>query len=159
MPCNFEGKIPGHGFFKNSAVSWHLSLRGQCMPGTQGKSRSNRSGSHCSLWNTKIHFYGQGFPTPNFNSRFNPDQLCDLSSSCLEFLYLQSMDNAGKIFVSVWLSSSVLLSQFLQNICHFQMENATKELDLVRHFKNSLLMTSNLIDHAQEMENLLCYSN
>lgn len=69
------------------------------------------------------------------------------------------MDNTGKIFVSVWLSSSVLLGQFLQNIHHFQMENATKELDLVRHFKNSLLMTGNLIDRAQEMENLMCYSD
>lgn len=69
------------------------------------------------------------------------------------------MDNTGKMFVSVWLSCSVLLGQFLQNICHFQMENATKELDLVRHFKNSLLMTGNLIDRAQEMENLVCYSD
>lgn len=39
------------------------------------------------------------------------------------------------------------------------MKNATKELDIVRQFKNSLLMTGNWIDHAQEMEKLVGFSD
>lgn len=59
------------------------------------------------------------------------------------------MDNTVKIFDSVQLSSRVLLGQFLQNICHFQMENATKEIDIVMRFKSSLLVPSSWIDCAQ----------
>lgn len=160
MSCNFEGKIPEHGFLKTLLLAGTCLLENSALPETQGKSCSKMiSGSHCSLWNIKMYFNEQRFLALNFNSRFNTGHLCQHNFSWLEFLFLQTGKNTGKISVSARISSSALVSQFLQNVCHFQVENATKELYVVRCFKNSLLMTGNSTDYAQEMEKLVCCSD